>query len=101
MSESDDETHPPRVVQQYETTDVRTLRPAIIITEDYSYSTDHVAERANVVRAVNYDDEGNVDEVVSFPWHRVEGIEYYPAEGAIEKSPFDGTDPFERGEPDE
>jgi hypothetical protein len=99
MSDGEEE-FPPKVVRLYADMDVADLRPAMVETAEKNYPVDHVEERANVVRAVNYDD-GAVQEVVSFPWHRVEAIEYYPAEEAIEGSPFDGTDPFQRCEADE
>lgn len=100
MSDGEEE-FPPKVVRLYRNMEVADLRPALVKTYEKKYLVDHVEERANVVRAVNFDDDGAVQEVVSFPWHRVEGIEYYPAEEAIEGSPFDGRAPLDRSGADE
>jgi len=84
----------PYPARSYEGRDARDLRPARVDTYDTSFHADHVEEREHTLHLVNYDEQGDVEECVSFPYHVVEHIVWYPAEEAREASPYDGCDPL-------
>ena len=90
----EDEELIPYPARSYEGRDARDLQPARVDTDDTSFHSDHVEEREHTLHLVNYDDQGNVEECVSFPYHVVEHIVWYPAEEARESSPYDGRDPL-------